>query len=297
MAHGIRPHSTGRKLNGDLDCRFGAFVRSIESLTRPSEVIDRLVVSCRCDTVPEQHLGRQFGIVSVGDNIGSLVGPPVAGILYQRWGFKAPFVFGIIITAVDLVARLLLIERHEAMRWGVDPMAVVVNDNERDTEVESRVTTLREANKLSAPESRPVAQELSDGSPNCGGEGPLTDFEIEEEVGEGDRREEQLQEPKQPRVTSLPHIVLLNLAKSPRARVSITLSLIWGLVLTAQETTVVLHMNRVWGLDPHQSGVAFIAAIVPAIFCESRMFLPFLFVMTYSNCMTCSRGPFRLVRR
>ena len=52
-----------------------------------------------------------------------LVGPPVAGALYDRFGFHGPFIFGIIVTAVDLIGRFLIIERKHAIQWGVDPAA------------------------------------------------------------------------------------------------------------------------------------------------------------------------------
>lgn len=54
-----------------------------------------------------------------------LVGPPVAGALYDRFGFHGPFIFGIIVTAVDLIGRFLIIERKHAIRWGIDPAAPV----------------------------------------------------------------------------------------------------------------------------------------------------------------------------
>jgi hypothetical protein len=196
--------------------------------------------------------------------------------LYQRWGFRAPFVFGIVLAGIDLLARILLIERHEAMRWGVDPMAVAVSD--RDPEVASGVTASSGVVKSPVPEPQPTAREPSVDSPVCEVEG-LVNAEIGEEARGGDRRENQIQESEQSRVIALPHIVLLKLVQSPRATVAVILSLIWGLVLTAQETTVVLHMNRVWGLDPHQAGIALIAAVLPAIFCE----LSFLAFRQYSH--------------
>lgn len=222
----------------------------------------------------------------MGNPIGSLVGPPVGGALYQRWGFRAPFIFGIAITVIDLLARFLLIERHEAMKWGVDPMAVALSDIEKDPETASEVT------RVPVLKPQPADQECSGESYVCEVEGS-TNVKIEEEARGGDQREDQLQESKQSRVTSLPHIVLLKLVKSPRATACLFLTLVWGSILTAQETTVVLHMNRVWGLDPHQAGIAFIAAVVPAIFCEFRVFFP---LATYSNWMSCSRGSFWLVR-
>lgn len=190
----------------------------------------------------------------MGLTIGLLVGPPVAGILYQRLGYRAPFVFGIIVTCIDLLARLLLVERHEAMRWGVDPMAIAAGSKE---DLEPGVTGAERAEHPSVLEPRPDE-----------GEGG-TKVEVEEKAKERDQAEKQLQEPKQPQTTLLPHVALFRLMRSPRAAVCIILTLIWGLGWAGQESVVVLHMNNVWGLDPHQAGTAFIAAVVPTIFCES----------------------------
>ena len=156
------------------------------------------------------------------------------------------------------------------MRWGVDLMMVAINDRENDLEVVSGVTALREASEPSAPESRLVVQESSGDSPVCKGEG-LTDLEIEQ-AKEENQRKKQIQESRKSRVILLPHVVLLKLMKSPRAMIGIFLSLVWGLAWIVQETTVVLHMNRVWGLDSHQAGIAFLASIVPTVFCESGAF-------------------------
>ena len=47
----------------------------------------------------------------------------MAGTLYANYGYKAPFYFGIAIASVDLIARILVVERKDAIRWGVDPAA------------------------------------------------------------------------------------------------------------------------------------------------------------------------------
>jgi MFS transporter, DHA1 family, solute carrier family 18 (vesicular amine transporter), member 1/2 len=52
-----------------------------------------------------------------------LVGPPISGALYGRFGARAPYLFGIITTVADLICRLLLVDRKEALRWGVDTRA------------------------------------------------------------------------------------------------------------------------------------------------------------------------------
>jgi MFS family permease len=57
-----------------------------------------------------------------------LIGPPVGGALYQRFGFRGPFVFGMIMAVMDLIARIVVIERKEALKWGVDPQMMPSRD-------------------------------------------------------------------------------------------------------------------------------------------------------------------------
>ena len=246
-----------------------------------------MTVFCRCDTAPEEHLGRQFGIASMGLTIGSLVGPPVAGALYKRWGFRAPFIFGMIVTGVDLLARLLLIERHEAMRWGIDPMAVAASVKERDPEAASGVTIVEIAEQPSVIDSQPAVQELANDPTLVGGEGSTN--------AEGDQMEKQPQTSKS-HTTLLPHIALFRLMKSSRAGVCVILTLLWGMVWVGQEAAVVLHMKRVWGLDPHGAGIAFIAAVVPTVVCKSGV-LSFSNHATYPDHVDCSRCYFWLAGR
>ena len=200
-----------------------------------------------------------------------MVGPPVAGALYQNWGFRAPFILGIIITVIDLLARLLLIERHEAIKWGVDPMEIAFSDDVRDPEAASEIAASERTGKLPITESRSAPQGRSSDTLVSKGESGIG-AGIEGEVRGCDEMKKKLRE-SNPRVDLLPHIVLFKLMRSPRTAVCILLSLIRGLVWTAQETTVVLHMNRVWGLDAREAGVAFVVATIPTIFCEPSLLL------------------------
>jgi hypothetical protein len=180
------------------------------------------------------------------------------------------------------------------MKWGIDPMATAAT-KEKDPEVASGVTIAEKTGQSSVPEPRPTVQELTNDSTACEGEGNA-EVEVEGKAREGGRTDERSQTSKS-HVTLLPHIALLELMKSSRAGVCIILSLIWGLVWTGQESTVVLHLNRVWGLDPHGAGTAFIAAIVPTIFCESRVLLSFLNPTMHPDCVCYSRYSFWLAGR
>jgi MFS family permease len=52
--------------------------------------------------------------------VGSVAGSPIGGALYQNLGYKAPFIFCIILFVVDIVGCILVIEKRVAQKW-IDP--------------------------------------------------------------------------------------------------------------------------------------------------------------------------------
>ncbi|GAA6020653.1 hypothetical protein JCM10207_007811 [Rhodosporidiobolus poonsookiae] len=66
------------------------------------------------DSAPEVRVGIVLGQVMMGFSVGQAIGPPVGGTLYHRLGYKAPFVFSLVLVGVDMLLRLLLIEKHVA---------------------------------------------------------------------------------------------------------------------------------------------------------------------------------------
>jgi len=45
------------------------------------------------------------------------MGSPIGGVLYQKSGFHAPFIFCLGMTAVDFIGRLFVIEKKDAVKW------------------------------------------------------------------------------------------------------------------------------------------------------------------------------------
>ncbi|PBK69466.1 MFS general substrate transporter [Armillaria solidipes] len=85
-----------------------------------------------CDEAPPELVGRQLGIAMSGLSLGALVGPPVGGGLYTRFGFRGPFIFGIIIAVLDLAFRFLIIEsrlRSSTIEKPDNEIALETNDN------------------------------------------------------------------------------------------------------------------------------------------------------------------------
>ncbi|GLB36542.1 putative MFS general substrate transporter [Lyophyllum shimeji] len=201
-----------------------------------------------CDVSPEHLVGRQLGIAMGGLSAGTLVGPPVGGALYSRFGFRGPFIFGLAAAVLDLVARLLIVERNDALKWGVDPKAT------DDGNVE-------EGNN----------KEKSSAQHELAAKGPqeTSDKEIVHEQSNSQSR-------SSPAVSSSPPqnakplfesliTVILKLFKSSRALAAILITFVYGVVDTSQEPSLPLHLQSVWGLDSGKVGLVFLASVVPTL--------------------------------
>jgi DHA1 family solute carrier family 18 vesicular amine transporter 1/2 len=199
--------------------------------------------------------------------IGLLLGAPLAGALYGAFGFHGPFIFGVIVTVVDLVGRLLVIERKDALRYGHDPTAAAAPAAAEDPEAkpasgDSAVTTEKAVERvvpaaLGAPAITPahiVAEQEKAGRPTTTNDAP-------------------------PARNGLLSAALL-LGRSPRAMTAYFNTFAVGyaprllrrppadtcgprVVLTALEPALPLHMQAVWGYDATKVGLVTIAATVP----------------------------------
>ncbi|KAI0033742.1 major facilitator superfamily domain-containing protein [Vararia minispora EC-137] len=104
-----------------------AFARVLQGIS--SSMVWVVGLALLCDTTPEKYVGHrvsgQLGIAMSGLGLGLLIGPAVGGALYSRFGFRGPCIFGIITAIVDLLGRLLLVERKDAIQYGFDPAAAL----------------------------------------------------------------------------------------------------------------------------------------------------------------------------
>ncbi|KAK0189482.1 MFS general substrate transporter [Armillaria mellea] len=96
-----------------------------------------------CDESPPELVGRQLGIAMSGLSLGALVGPPVGGGLYTRFGFRGPFIFGIIAAFLDLTFRFLIIEgksiskpQTRTIEKPDNEIALETNDNNLTDDIE-----------------------------------------------------------------------------------------------------------------------------------------------------------------
>ncbi|KAK5937972.1 hypothetical protein PMZ80_009561 [Knufia obscura] len=69
------------------------------------------------DTVERENAGLAMGFVSMAYSIAALLAPLLGGIVYERAGYYAVFSMAFGMIALDIVLRILLIEKKAARRW------------------------------------------------------------------------------------------------------------------------------------------------------------------------------------
>ncbi|KAI0325628.1 MFS general substrate transporter [Cubamyces sp. BRFM 1775] len=209
-----------------------------------------------CDTVPEKIVGKQLGLAMMGMSLGFLIGPPVAGALDKRFGFRGPFIFGIIVTAIELIGRLLIIERKEAIRWDAS-FTNLVGRNDPSKE--------RIAYGAVQGEKRPEGSSERVGN----GEGDdvaetATPTRVPSRTQAGPENEGQPKdEPSEPAQLSIPRL-LFKLVRSSRALSAVFLTLSYGIMISSLEPVLPLYLQSTYGFDVSKVGLVYIAAVVPS---------------------------------
>ncbi|KAF5337175.1 hypothetical protein D9611_003430 [Ephemerocybe angulata] len=197
-----------------------------------SSIVWVIGLALLCDCTPEQLTGQQLGFAMIGFSIGLVLGPPVGGALYSRFGFRGPFIFGAIFAFVDLLGRFVVIERKDSLKWGYDPFVPnpLALPNETDDSNEKVGSEADGPKSGGAAESTPVGPVVQTTK-------PLSFF-----------------------------AVMVLLAKSPRALAAAFITFLYGTLYSSQEPSLPVHLQTVWGLSSEKVGIIFIAAVVPTLF-------------------------------
>ena len=69
------------------------------------------------DTVKKEDVGQAMGYVASAFSVGALAGPLLGGLVYARAGYYAVFAMGFALIGLDILLRLLLIEKSAAAQW------------------------------------------------------------------------------------------------------------------------------------------------------------------------------------
>ncbi|KAK4451421.1 major facilitator superfamily domain-containing protein [Podospora aff. communis PSN243] len=97
------------------------------------------------DAVRGEDLGKAFGVIRSIVAVGDLMGPPLGGIIFARWGFDGILNVSLMVLAVDLVLRLLMVERPRDVKGRI---------NDRDGAVS--YGTMDSSQQVTAAPSKPA---------------------------------------------------------------------------------------------------------------------------------------------
>ncbi|KAJ8294725.1 putative MFS-type transporter C18.02 [Rhodotorula toruloides] len=205
------------------------------------------------DSVPEERVGKVLGWVMIGFSFGQAIGPPVGGVLYARMGWRAPFVFSLILVAIDLGLRMLIVEKHRAVEWirrgkevrGFEAPGWV-------DEVNTRVEEPKKEREKTIP--------AGDAEDNARIPVPLADSTPSSTSSDTTLA------PSHSRIPS--HwIGFLHLLRHPRALTSFLLTLLNGIIAGGlQDTGLTIYLEEEYGLSSFGAGLVFLGIVVPTFF-------------------------------
>ena len=83
-------------------------------------VVYTTVLALLVETVERDEVGSWVGFALSGVNLGVLLAPVLAGVLYEKAGYYAVFGICLAIIVIDLLGALLLIDKTRARKWVQD---------------------------------------------------------------------------------------------------------------------------------------------------------------------------------
>lgn len=69
------------------------------------------------DTVGKENVGRSMGYIALVMNVAYLLGPLLGGIVFDRCGYESVFVMMFFIILIDLILRMILVEKKVCALW------------------------------------------------------------------------------------------------------------------------------------------------------------------------------------
>lgn len=197
-----------------------------------SAVVWNVGMAMICENVPQEHVGRQLGFAMSGVSIGGSIGPVLGGVLYDRLGWHAPFIFSIAVCAVEFIGRLIIIERKEVKRWGIGLDEVLADVDGRPLDADGQADGGRSTAGSAVVEEKGRTIKTASGSTRH-----LTPIEV-----------------------------LVKLASSPRALTAVAIMFMFALIIGGIDPTLPLRAQDVWNKNSLFVGIIYLVASVPTFF-------------------------------
>lgn len=189
-------------------------------------------------------------------------------------GYRAPFVFSLILVGVDLVLRLFIIEKHTALKYiraghyipnfeapgYVDPNKTI--DPTKTIDSQKTVITSDLATRPTEPvATAPLQDEVDKSTSAAADESHAT--EIDKSASNATDESHADLKAKIPSHW----IGLWHMLQSPRAMTTMALTFLNGFIVGAlQDTGMTLYLEQEYGLTSFGAGLVFLGFVVPTFF-------------------------------
>jgi MFS family permease len=206
------------------------------------------------DTVGQKDIGQTMGWVSISMSVGILIAPLLGGVLYEKTGYYSVFYLCFALLALDVLLRLLLVEKKVALQWAD---VVDVEYLEEGTTAASEHTLGEESHKAAERDvektgGRAKNTESSEKRPaSSPPASTTTDLpNLEQPTPES-----------QSRWSKLPPVITL--LASPRLVSALWGCLVQAALMTSFDTVIPLFTQRVFNWNSIGAGLIFLNIFIP----------------------------------
>lgn len=198
------------------------------------------------DTVGKDEVGRMMGYVSIAMSVGILISPILGGIVYARAGYHAVFAMAFGLIGIDIILRLILIEKKTAKKWKNEDGEIVFGA----------------PFPLPNPTSTPTTAAASDAIELA----PIRDTNLP--TKSSTTRKEQIRQanPQSRKArfnSNLPPVITL--LASRRLLTALWGSMVQAALLISFDSVLPLRVNRLFGWNSTGAGLIFLADVLPSL--------------------------------
>lgn len=231
-------------------CKFTT-LQSYEFLTYDSWVVGLALLA---DTVPQERLAQAMGYVSLGMSLGILIAPLLGGVVFDNAGYDAVFAMSYALIGIDIVLRLLLVEKKVAARW--DPQLASPDEasGHQSGTVERRASLNQEDQKDTAVATSQT-QDPEKGTPVISQPSPPISDEPPTTAAASDSARRPLRQRLPP---------ILSLLYSRRLLAALFGSIIQAALLTSFDSVLTIHAARIFGWSSTGAALLFLPIVIPS---------------------------------
>ncbi|KAK2625777.1 hypothetical protein QTJ16_005089 [Diplocarpon rosae] len=205
------------------------------------------------DTVGQKDIGQTLGYVSISMSVGILLAPLLGGIVYERAGYYPVFYMAFALITVDILLRLVLVEKKVATQW-------LSHEAAGSEDAERREKPSRDSDKATFGPEQGVPSTNAVGGTRAEVSSPgivrrKTSRNFNRKTGT------QLAAGSHPQLSKWPPV--LTLLKSRRLLTALWGCIVQGSQMTAFDAVIPIYVQRTFNWTSTGAGLIFLAIMIP----------------------------------